>query len=78
MLRAWRAFDGFRGGDIRPWLLAIVRNCWRTSAGEASRLMISGSYLVRPGRPDRKPGAVGADAELRAIGRLLLLGHLDQ
>src|SRR5262245_66665955 len=25
-LRAFRAFDGFRGGDIRPWLLAIVRN----------------------------------------------------
>jgi RNA polymerase sigma-70 factor (ECF subfamily) len=25
-LRAMRAFDGFRGDDIRPWLLAIVRN----------------------------------------------------
>ena len=25
-LRAFRAFAGFRGGDIRPWLLAIVRN----------------------------------------------------
>src|SRR5499433_2889906 len=25
-LRAFRAFDGFRGGDMRPWLLAIVRN----------------------------------------------------
>jgi RNA polymerase sigma-70 factor (ECF subfamily) len=37
MLRAWRAFDGFRGGDIRPWLLAIVRNCWRTSASERKR-----------------------------------------
>ena len=37
MLRAWRAFDGFRGGDIRPWLLAIVRNCWRTSAGDRKR-----------------------------------------
>jgi RNA polymerase sigma-70 factor (ECF subfamily) len=37
MLRAWRAFDGFRGGDIRPWLLAIVRNCWRTSMGDRKR-----------------------------------------
>src|SRR5450755_4267414 len=37
MLRAWRAFDGFRGGDIRPWLLAIVRNCSRSSAGDAKR-----------------------------------------
>jgi RNA polymerase sigma-70 factor (ECF subfamily) len=25
-LRAWRAFDRFRGGDGRPWLLTIVRN----------------------------------------------------
>lgn len=25
-LRAWRAFDRFRGGDGRAWLLAIVRN----------------------------------------------------
>jgi RNA polymerase sigma-70 factor (ECF subfamily) len=26
-LRAFRAFEGFRGEDMRPWLLAIVRNC---------------------------------------------------
>jgi RNA polymerase sigma-70 factor, ECF subfamily len=25
-LRAFRFFDNFRGGDARPWLLAIVRN----------------------------------------------------
>jgi RNA polymerase sigma-70 factor (ECF subfamily) len=25
-LRACRAFEGFQGGDIRPWLLKIVRN----------------------------------------------------
>ena len=25
-LRAWRAFDQFRGDDSRAWLLAIVRN----------------------------------------------------
>ncbi len=31
-LRALRFFDGFRGGDARPWLLTIVRNTalsWR-------------------------------------------------
>jgi RNA polymerase sigma-70 factor (ECF subfamily) len=27
-LRAWRYRDSFRGGDLRPWLLAIVRNCF--------------------------------------------------
>jgi RNA polymerase sigma-70 factor (ECF subfamily) len=37
MLRAFRAFDGFRGGDIKPWLLAIVRNCWRTASADRNR-----------------------------------------
>ena len=30
VLRALRYFDGFRGGDARAWLLAIVRNCCMT------------------------------------------------
>jgi RNA polymerase sigma-70 factor (ECF subfamily) len=29
-LRAFTYFDRFRGGDIRPWLLAIVRNTCHT------------------------------------------------
>src|ERR1043165_5253374 len=37
MLRAFRAFDGFAGGDAKPWLLAIVRNCWRNAAGDRRR-----------------------------------------
>jgi RNA polymerase sigma-70 factor (ECF subfamily) len=37
MLRAFRAFDGFRGGDIRPWLLTIVRNCWRNWGADSRR-----------------------------------------
>jgi RNA polymerase sigma-70 factor (ECF subfamily) len=36
MLRAFRAFDGFRGGDAKAWILTIVRNCWR-SAGTARK-----------------------------------------
>ena len=36
MLRAFRAVDGFRGGDAKAWLLTIVRNCW-LSAGKATR-----------------------------------------
>jgi RNA polymerase sigma factor (sigma-70 family) len=35
ILRAYRGFDGFRGGDAKPWLLAIVRNCFFTAAGQA-------------------------------------------
>jgi RNA polymerase sigma-70 factor, ECF subfamily len=30
VLRAMRYFDGFRQGDPRAWLLAIVRNCCHT------------------------------------------------
>src|ERR1051325_9167185 len=37
MLRAFRAFDGFRGGDIKPWLLTIVRNCWRNRGRDTRR-----------------------------------------
>ena len=37
MLRAYRAFDGFRGGDVKPWLLAIVRNCCRNAVAETRR-----------------------------------------
>src|SRR5215510_2394919 len=35
MLRAYRGFDGFRGSDVKPWLLAIVRNCFYTAAVRA-------------------------------------------
>ena len=38
MLRAYRAFDSFRGDNIKPWLLAIVRNCFLTAAGNARRM----------------------------------------
>jgi RNA polymerase sigma-70 factor (ECF subfamily) len=29
-LRAFRSFESFRGEDSKPWLLAIVRNCYLT------------------------------------------------
>ena len=32
-LRAFRFFDGFRGGDARPWLMGIVRNACYTWLG---------------------------------------------
>ena len=38
MLRAFRAFDGVRPETVKPWLMAIVRNCFRDHAGKASRL----------------------------------------
>jgi RNA polymerase sigma-70 factor (ECF subfamily) len=32
LLRAWRGFEGLRGSDVKPWLLAIVRNCHFTAS----------------------------------------------
>ena len=37
MLRAFRSFDGFRGEAVRPWLLAIVRNCHRSALVQRKR-----------------------------------------
>jgi len=36
-LRAFRAFDGYRGGEPRAWILAIVRNCYRAWAGRRQK-----------------------------------------
>jgi RNA polymerase sigma-70 factor (ECF subfamily) len=33
MLRAFRAFETFRGDNMKPWLLSIVRNCHLTALG---------------------------------------------
>jgi len=56
MLRALRAYDGRRGGDVRPWLLAIVRNCFYDAAGRRQR----DSGRQAPGDPDVWVAAVAA------------------
>ena len=63
MLRAFRAFGGFRGDDIRPWLLAIVRNCWRTKAAEVQRR----GHGALPGEDDRPLVYEGPDPEAEAL-----------
>src|ERR1043166_8696444 len=35
MLRAFRGFDSVRGDDVKPWLMAIVRNCFLTALGKS-------------------------------------------
>ena len=35
-LRAFRAFEAYRGGDPKAWILAIVRNCCHTWAKAAA------------------------------------------
>ena len=59
MLRAFRAFDGFRGGDAKPWLLTIVRNCWLQRGQRARRRRghteLEDSRGRRGARSRRKP-----------------------
>ncbi|MGC2520127.1 MAG: sigma-70 family RNA polymerase sigma factor [Burkholderiales bacterium] len=43
VLRAFRFFDGFRGGEARPWLLAIVRNACFTWLRENRPAELAGS-----------------------------------
>src|SRR5262249_47271514 len=40
-LRAFRFRDGLRGDDARPWLLAIVRNTFRSWLKETKRTALS-------------------------------------
>ncbi len=40
-LRAFRFFDGFRGGSSRAWLLKIVRNTFYTSLGQRAHEPVS-------------------------------------
>jgi RNA polymerase sigma-70 factor (ECF subfamily) len=37
MLRAFRGFDRLRGGDVKAWLFAIVRNCHLTALAQRAR-----------------------------------------
>jgi RNA polymerase sigma factor (sigma-70 family) len=81
-LNALRAFDSFRGGDFRAWLLAIVRNTsftWlrrrKTSSGPASEQSLELGAEIAADREVYDPQAIAiraADAELvrRAIAAL--------
>jgi RNA polymerase sigma-70 factor (ECF subfamily) len=39
-LRAFRHFDGFRGGAIKPWLFAILRNVCRAEYARRSGVVV--------------------------------------
>ena len=65
MLRAFRGFDGFRGESFRPWLLTIVRNCWRSNAAQTNRrahdpLPDEDKSPLKSDDPDPEAGALRA------------------
>jgi RNA polymerase sigma factor (sigma-70 family) len=59
MLRAFRAFDAFRGADVKPWLLTIVRNCYLTAARERVRRR----HIPIPGSEDGGMETLADDAD---------------
>src|SRR6185312_7308470 len=63
MLRAFRGYDGFRGGAVKPWLLAIVRNCWRDAAADKRRR----KHEPLPGDAGRELAAEGPTPEVAAV-----------
>jgi RNA polymerase sigma factor (sigma-70 family) len=63
MLRAFRSFDGFRGEAVRPWLLAIVRNCHRDALEQKKRhaadpLDLDGEIPLAAGGPTPEASAI--------------------
>jgi RNA polymerase sigma factor (sigma-70 family) len=75
MLRAFRAFDGMKGETVRPWLMAIVRNCFRDHAAKARRHEPFGEeVLERTAFDGPSPEAEALDAgERRRLDRMLAL-----
>ena len=74
MLRAFRAFESFRGDSFRPWLLAIVRNCWRNRMGSPGRrLMVGAEEAGLENFPSAEPDPENAAMHVSEARRLNLI-----
>jgi RNA polymerase sigma-70 factor (ECF subfamily) len=75
-LRAFRGFGQLRGGDVKAWLLTIVRNCHATALRQRQRAPTqpltgeADAVLGAAATPDPVSAAVGAD-ERRLLQRLV-------
>jgi RNA polymerase sigma-70 factor (ECF subfamily) len=72
-LRALRHFDTLRCPDVKPWLLAILRNVCRVEYGRQSRVML---YDVDV-EPDQLQGAIPLWREAPDTPETQLLRKLD-
>jgi RNA polymerase sigma factor (sigma-70 family) len=59
LLHAFKGFDSFRGDNVKPWLLAIVRNCFLTAVRQTRR---------RRNEPIPSDDELGADDAAWATG----------
>ncbi len=72
MLRAFRSFETFRGGEAKPWLLAIVRNCHLTAMGR--KRATTALSEDQPGTdPDPETVAAQADQARKLAGAVAAL-----
>lgn len=79
ILRAFRGFDALRGGDVKAWLLAIVRNCHSTALKQQQRRAFvplpeendaqDGYAMIAP-TPDPESASIRQDDE-RTLDRLM-------
>lgn len=69
ILRAFRAFEGLRGSDVKAWLLTIVRNCHATMIAQQQRR----GYVEMPEEHDARDGhaviSSAPDPETESIRR---------
>jgi RNA polymerase sigma-70 factor (ECF subfamily) len=66
MLRAYRFFEQFRGGDARAWLLQIVRNTCYTWLEKNRPLELMTEFDEElHGRPSANPETLAAQADQR-------------
>ncbi len=75
MLRAFRAFDAVRVETVRPWLMAIVRNCFHDHRIRTRRHEPAGEAALEQLAFDGpSPEVVAQDAsERRRLDRMLAL-----
>ena len=78
-LRAFRGFDSLRGGDVKAWLLTIVRNCHATAVQQQQRratVPLAGDHeealrsVPDETSPDPESESAAAE-ERRTLGRLI-------